>query len=470
MKIRPVILSGGAGTRLWPVSRKSMPKQFLNLIGDVSLFQETCERLSPRLFASPCVIGNFDHRFIIAEQLRQIGVEGSDIILEPVGRNTAPAALTAALQVARQGEDGLILLLPSDHHIPDTAAFGAAVERGIEAARAGALVTFGIRPSSPHTGYGYIETLEGTSVLDVVRFVEKPSAERAQEFLDHGHFFWNAGIFLFSASAMICAFEALAPDMVACCRTALERAGRDLGFIRLEEVAYAACANISLDHAIMEKAGNIKCVPFDGAWSDLGSWAAIWEVLEKNEAGNCALGDVHFHNSGNCLAVSEGQLVSVLGVEGLVVVATKDVVMVASAREAEQVKHVVDHLRAQQRPEATTHDRVYRPWGWYEVLTRAERFQVKSLMVKPGEKLSLQSHRHRSEHWVVVAGTVEVTRGEEVFALGVNQSTYIAAGTRHRLGNPGSEPAYLVEVQSGSYLGEDDIVRFDDVYMRASSE
>ncbi|WP_244500339.1 mannose-1-phosphate guanylyltransferase/mannose-6-phosphate isomerase [Methyloceanibacter methanicus] len=465
--IYPTILSGGSGTRLWPLSRRDLPKQFLKLFGDESLLQSTCRRLANPLFESPTVIGNHDHRFLIQEQLAEIGITPRHVVLEPVGRNTAAAAATAALVVAAEDENGLVLLLPSDHIVPDADAFAACVLKGVPAAEQGALVTFGVEPDHPHTGYGYLEIGDQTGeAWTVARFVEKPSQEAAQDYLESGRFLWDAGVFLFGAKQMIAAFEALAPGILRAAADALAKAHRETGAMTLDQEAYESAENISLDYAIMEKADNVRTVLLRTAWSDVGSWSAIWDVLNKDEAGNVAHGPaaINVHGTTNSYAYSDRASVSIVGLDNVVVVATKDAILVASKDSAESVKDLVAALKGGE--ETLRHTRVYRPWGWYEGLASGERYQVKCLMVKPGGKLSLQSHRHRAEHWVVVQGTASVTLGGETRLFGENESTYIPIGAKHRLANPGSVPALLIEVQSGSYLGEDDIVRYEDIYGR----
>ncbi len=436
--IHPFILSGGSGTRLWPLSRKAYPKQFLALTGgDKSLFQMSCERFASPAFAAPVILGGNDHRFIIAEQLREIGIAPASIVLEPVGRNTAPAAAIGALLAAEKDGDALLLLAPSDHIIPDPEAFRQTVMRGVPAARDGALITFGVKPTGPHTGYGYIEA-EGEGVaLPVKRFVEKPNQENAAAYVASGNFYWNAGIFLVSAKALIAAFETHAPDIIEGCRRALLRSSVDLDFLRLDPEVYGAVPDISIDYAIMEKAANVCCVPLTGQWSDLGAWPAIWEVIDKDADANAAHGDVIFRDTKRSYAYSDSACLAVVGLEDVLVVATKDAILVASKEHAQSVKDVVDELKANNRPEVVFHKRVYRPWGWFEGLDRGDRFQVKRIMVKPGAQLSLQSHYHRAEHWIVVEGTLEVTIDNQVQLLNENQSTYIPLGARHRLTNPG---------------------------------
>ncbi len=468
-QIQPVILSGGSGARLWPYSREAHPKQFLQLIGEGTLFQQTCRRVSGPLYAPPIILCNAEHRFLAAEQMQSIGADAAEIVLEPAARNTAPAALTAALLVARSDPDTLIVLLPSDHVVVDEAGFTSSVELGIEAAEKGNMVVFGVRPDRPETGFGYIRSA-GTDgeVLPVAGFTEKPSQAKAERYLREGGYYWNTGVFLFSAKAMIEAFKEYAPEFEDPCRRALRNAVRDLDFLRLEKSAFEQCAGTSLDYAIIEKAQKIKCVPLQSDWNDLGAWHSVWDTMEKDGNGNASRGDVVFESTRNSYACSmDGACLSVLGLDGVVAVCTKDAVLLASKDHAQDVKKLVGQLKSQGKPQAVSHARVYRPWGWYEQLSEGLRHQVKRLMVKPGAKLSLQSHRHRAEHWVVVSGTARVTNGDTVSVLAENQSTYIPVGNLHRLENTGLKPALLIEVQSGSYLGEDDIVRYDDTYGRA---
>ena len=471
-QVLPFILCGGAGTRLWPLSREAYPKQFHRLTGPESLFQLTCRRLSGPLFGELCVLSNYRHRFLVAEQLEEIGVAIDNLVFEPVSRNTAPAACIAALLAARTDEQAFVLLAPSDHMIPDSDAFARTVESGLDAAEAGALVTFGIVPDCPHTGYGYMETetVKGAN-LKVLRFVEKPSLNTAEAFLDSGKFYWNGGMFLFKARTMLDLLELHAPNIPESCRKSLAEATEDLGFRVLNE-SYSDAPAISLDYAIAEKAENLICVPLTTSWSDVGSWSSVWDFMEKDPSGNVigGQGEIIVENAHDSFAFSDHACVALVGVENLVVVAMQDAVLVASKEHVERIKCVVDHLKSNGCDLAIQHNRVHRPWGWYERLNRGDRYQVKCIMVKPGGRLSLQSHYHRSEHWVVVTGTLEVTRDEEVEILSENQSTYIPIGQKHRLANPGKIPAFLIEVQSGTYLNEDDIVRYDDIYRRNSSE
>jgi mannose-1-phosphate guanylyltransferase/mannose-6-phosphate isomerase len=471
-QVVPFILCGGAGTRLWPISRESFPKQFQKLFDGESLFQQTLKRLTAALFANPFVIANSKHRFLVAEQLEEIPVNSTTVVLEPVGRNTAPAACTAALLAAQDDPDNLVLLVPADHVIADSDMFAHAVSLGIAAAVDGALVTFGVEPDCPHTGYGYIETERGNSPdLKVRRFVEKPSRQAAEEFLATGGFYWNAGIFLFRASALIALLEVHAPSILEICRRSLAEVRDDLGFLRLGPT-YKDAPSISLDYAVAEKANTLRCLPLNTPWSDVGSWSALWSLFEKDDAGNVSLGEgeILLEGTSGSLAYSSQALVAVVGLKDVVVSVTEDAVLVMSKDYSETVKSIVERLKANGRTHTLDHLRVYRPWGWYQALNQGERYQVKCIMVKPGGILSLQSHFHRSEHWVVVKGTLEVTKGEKIELLSENQSTYIPIGERHRLTNPGRIPAFLIEVQSGSYLNEDDIVRFEDVYGRVSDD
>ncbi|QHQ34078.1 mannose-1-phosphate guanylyltransferase/mannose-6-phosphate isomerase [Algicella marina] len=469
--ITPVILCGGSGTRLWPLSRKSYPKQFSSLVGDDSPFIATCRRLSGPDFDAPVVMTNADFRFLVTDQLAQLGLADARILIEPASRNTAPAILTAALSLA-DTPDALMLVAPSDHLIGDEAGFRAAVEKGAEAARSGQLVTFGITPTRAETGYGYLELADSPdngNSQSVRKFVEKPELPRAEEMLAAGNYLWNAGIFLFRVRDILAAFEAKAPDLFAPCKAAWEAASPDLGFFRLGEEAYAEARDVSIDYAVMEKSDNITAVPYGGGWSDLGAWDAILDALHKDESGNATYGSATAVHCENTLLRSEDkgmQLVG-LGLKDTIAVAMRDAVLVANLDDAQRVKDVVTILKQRDIPQAVDFPRFHRPWGWYETLCIDTRFQVKRIMVKPGGILSLQSHMHRSEHWVVVAGTARVTVGEEVKLLSENQSVYIPLGAVHRMENPGKVPMYLIEVQTGTYLGEDDIIRYEDVYARA---
>lgn len=467
--IHPVILCGGSGTRLWPSSRESYPKQFAPLLGRESLYQTTLRRLSGREFAAPLVMTGVDFRFIATEQAVEIGLSDARVMIEPKARNTAPAILTAALSL-RDTPDALMLVAPSDHIIAEYDAFHAAVRVGAEAARAGKLVTFGVPPTRPETGYGYLEVemmAEPGAAVNVLQFIEKPAAALAVELAGSGCHLWNAGIFLMRVGDALEAFAKHAPGLMEPCRRALEAAKSDLGFLRLGP-PWCEAEDISLDFAVMEKAENIAAVPLAAGWSDLGAWDALWEVLEKDENGVSLTGAATAFDCRDTLLRSEEsgvQLVG-LGLERIVAVAMRDAVLVADMDRSQDVKTLVEGLKTAKIAQATEHPRFHRPWGWYETLCAESRFQVKRICVKPGAALSLQSHVHRSEHWVVVAGTARVTLGEDVSLLTENQSIYIPLGMAHRLENPGLMPMYLIEVQTGSYFGEDDIIRYEDVYDR----
>lgn len=466
--ILPVILSGGSGTRLWPLSREAYPKQFLPLVGEDTMLQATWKRVAPVAGAAPIVVANYEHRFMAAEQLRECGAAPSALILEPVGRNTAPAIAVAALHALAHGEDPLLLVLPSDHVVRDAQAFRDAVLIAADAARAGQLVTFGIRPTSPETGYGYINAVGSGQVRRVERFVEKPDLATAQHYLESGSYFWNSGMFLFNASRYLEELRAFNPAMLDACEASLEHAKRDADFIRLDTAAFSACESDSIDYAVMEKTSQAAVVPLDAGWSDVGSWSALWAVSHKDALGNAHHGDVIDVDCRNTYAYGK-RLIAMVGLNDVVVVETDDAVLVSHRDRVQDVKAVVARIEREGRSEAAAHRKVYRPWGAYDSLDNGQRFQVKRITVKPGATLSLQMHHHRAEHWVVVSGTAEVTRGDEVILLSENQSTYIPLGVTHRLRNPGKLPLELIEVQSGSYLGEDDIVRFEDQYGRAAN-
>jgi mannose-1-phosphate guanylyltransferase/mannose-1-phosphate guanylyltransferase/mannose-6-phosphate isomerase len=471
-KIYPVILSGGAGVRLWPMSRERLPKQLLNLTSDRTMIQETTRRVSdPTRFAAPLVICNEEHRFVIAEQLRQITIAPSAIVLEPLGRNTAAAVAVAALQIGQTDPEALMLVLPADHLIRDEPAFLLAVDRAAAAAAAGDLVTFGIQPTAPETGYGYIRrgpAVAGSEgVFRVAAFVEKPSRDKAQAYLEGGEHFWNSGMFLFPVAGVLAELERFEPAVLAACRRALDGAVTDLDFCRLEATAFKAAPSTSIDYAVMERTEHAVVVPADIGWTDVGAWSALWEIGAKDAAGNVEIGDVISRDSRNCYIRSEGILTAAVGVEDTVIVVTDDAVMVAARDKVSEIKGVVEELKRRGRDEPINHRKVHRPWGYYQGLHAGERFQVKRLFVNPGAKLSLQLHYHRAEHWVVVNGTALVTRGDEQILLRENESMFIPLGTPHRLENPGRVPLNLIEVQSGAYLGEDDIVRLGDTYGRA---
>lgn len=500
--IVPVIMSGGAGTRLWPLSRELYPKQLLPLVNDCTMLQETQLRLNGlQNLAEPLVVCNESHRFMVAEQMRQAGCPAGAILLEPAGRNTAPAVAVAALQAQRAGADPVLLVLPADHVIVDAETFRGAVVAGAELARDGKLVTFGIVPTKAETGYGYIragerlgcnrsaegrvtsaEEYQSPAVKElhsalstqhpaltgytVASFVEKPDLPTAESYLASGDYYWNSGMFMFRASRYLEELEKFAPQMLDCCREALEKAQRDLDFVRLDAEAFAACPKDSIDYAVMEKTAEAVVIPLDAGWSDVGSWSALWEVGQADGAGNVMRGDVLTHDSRNCYLHSSGRMVAAVGLEDHVVVETADAVLVARRDRAQDVKAIVEQLKAQGRGEALLHRRVNRPWGSYESIDHSERFQVKRITVNPGASLSLQMHHHRAEHWIVVKGTARITRGDDTLVISENQSTYIPLGVKHRLENPGLIPLELIEVQSGAYLGEDDIVRFEDKYGR----
>ncbi len=471
----PVILCGGTGTRLWPLSRASYPKQYWALAGqgEETLLQQTQQRLEGIANVQPpLLICNEDHRFIVAEQMRQIGVDPSAILLEPVGRNTAPAVAIAALQAMAAGDDPLLLVLAADHVIREGAAFRQTVQAGVSAAEAGQLVTFGIVPTAPETGYGYIEAAQplgdaGTPV-PIARFVEKPDRTTAEGFLATGRFTWNSGMFLFKASVILAELERLAPEVVQACRSGLAQGGSDLNFQRLEKDAFAQCPNVAIDVAVMEKTDRGAVLPLQAGWSDVGSWSALWETADQDEQGNVLRGRVISENSRNCYLRSEHRLVVGLGVEDLVVVETNDVVLVAKRDQAQNVKSIVGLLEQSGAPESKAHRKIYRPWGAYDGITEGDRWQVKRISVNPGASLSLQMHHHRAEHWIVVQGTAVVEKDGIEELVGENQSTYIPLGCKHRLSNPGKIPVEMIEVQSGPYLGEDDIVRFEDLYGRSA--
>jgi len=469
----PVILSGGSGSRLWPLSRQQRPKQFLPVVGEDTLFQSTVSRLdSLNGIAAPIVVCNEDHRFMVAEDLRQLGKSHQGILLEPVARNTAPAIALAALHLMQiNSNDDLMLVLPADHVIADTVAFGKAIECATPAANAGQLLTFGIVPTHAETGFGYIhraaESLDQfAGVFAVQRFVEKPDLQTAETYLAEGDYLWNSGMFMFRASAFIKELERLQPEVLKACRLAMAATEKDMDFVRVEAQAFASCPSISIDYAVMEKTDHAAVVPLDAGWNDVGAWSAVWDIGEKDAQGNVTRGDVILHESNTNLVYTEQHLVALLGVDNLVVVDTKDATLIAHKDEVQKVKEIVEQLKRDGRSEAIEHREVNRPWGSYDCTDSGERFQVKRITVKPGARLSLQKHHHRAEHWIVVTGTAEVTCDDKVFLLTENQSTYIPLGSMHRLANPGKLPLELIEVQSGSYLGEDDIERYDDVYGR----
>jgi len=465
----PVLLSGGGGTRLWPLSRTLFPKQFLPLTSEKSMLQETLLRLDGLSDTrAPIVIANDNHRFLVAEQLRAINAKQSTILLEPVGRNTAPAVTLAALSaIAQYDDDPLLLVLPADHAIADIPAFHQALASGQALAEDGKLVTFGITPHQPETGYGYIKrgATSGDGYL-VDQFVEKPNQEVAERYLASGDYYWNAGIFLFKASTYLEEVKKLAPAVFEACQKALAASQSDLDFVRIAEAEFANNPDIAIDYAIMEKTDRAAVVAMDPGWNDLGSWSAMWEQADKDENNNAIVGDVMILDSRNNLVYAEDELIATIGVENLAIVQTQDAVLIANKDKVQDVKTIVQRLKAEKRSEADLHSKVHRPWGSYESLSIGPRYQVKRIEVKPGSSLSLQMHHHRAEHWIVVSGTAKVTRDEETFLVTENESTYIPLGAKHRLENCGTIPLQMIEVQSGSYLGEDDIVRFEDNYGR----
>ncbi|MBK7356469.1 mannose-1-phosphate guanylyltransferase/mannose-6-phosphate isomerase [Propionivibrio sp.] len=478
MLIQPVVLSGGSGTRLWPLSREKYPKQLLPLIGVDSLLQATVRRvegIAGVQLAPPMIVCNEEYRFVIAEQMRLMGKKG-DIVLEPIGRNTAPALTLAALAAMRDGGDPILLVMPADHVILDTPAFQSVVRQGAALADDGAVVTFGITPDSPETGYGYIQTGPASGQGDafrIARFVEKPDHATAQAYLDDGTYLWNSGLFMMRASVWLAAIEACRSDILKACRTAWDQGSSDGEFLRVDPQAFAQCPADSIDYAVMERiaAGGFALpsgmvIPLSAGWSDVGAWDALWKVLPKDSDGNVLQGDVLLHDCRNTLAMSAGRLLACIGVDDLVVVETPDAVLISHKDKTQEVKKIVDRLKSEGRSEGQLHRKVFRPWGSYDGVDGGDRFLVKRIIVNPGACLSLQMHHHRAEHWIVVRGTARVTREESTYLVSENESTFIPLGTRHRLENPGRLPLEMIEVQSGSYLGEDDIVRFEDVYGR----
>ncbi len=470
MGLFPVILSGGSGTRLWPLSRASLPKQLLALHGDRTMIQNTVLRAQLPGAAPPVLLCNDNHRFLVAEQMQEIGVKPAAIVLEPMGRNTAPAATVAALIAAERDPKGVGLLLPSDHVVTDEPAFREAVALAARAAEAGNIVTFGMAPTGPETGYGYIQRGVPLADLDgackVVRFVEKPDAKTAAQYVADGSYFWNGGMFVFRADVLLEEIARHAPEILPAVRDAVTKARRDLDFIRLDADSFARAPNTSIDYALMEHTNRAALVPCAIGWSDVGSWSSLWEIQEQDAQGNVFLGDVVAHDTSGSYVRCENGLTALVGVRDLVVVATKDAILVADKSRCQDVKAIIDRLKTADRGELAEHTTVFRPWGSYEVVDAGDRFLVNHIMVKPGGRLSLQVHQHRAEHWVVVEGTARVTCGENVSILNENESTYIPPGAKHRLENPGEALLRLIEVQSGHYLGEDDVVRLDDAYGR----
>ena len=480
MLIQPVVLSGGSGTRLWPLSREKYPKQLLPLIGEDSLLQATVRRVEGIAgieLAAPMVVCNEEYRFVIAEQLRVMGKPGT-VVLEPKGRNTAPALTIAAQAARRNGADPVLLVMPADHVILDKAAFQEVVRQGAVLADGGAMVTFGITPDAPETGYGYIQTgvpYQANGALRIARFVEKPDQQTAEAYLAEGNYLWNSGLFMVRASVWLAALKLCRPDLLAACDAAWAAGKSDGEFVRVGKEEFSACPSDSIDYAVMERIARPDAdpalpagvvIPLSAGWSDVGAWEALWKALPKDEHGNVAQGDVLLQDSTNTLAMSDGRLIACVGVNDLVVVETADAILVVHKDKTQDVKMIVDRLKAAGRTEGQTHRKVFRPWGSYDSVDNGARFQVKRIIVKPGAALSLQMHYHRAEHWIVVSGTAKVTKGDQTLLLSENESTYIPLGTTHRLENPGRVDLEMIEVQSGSYLGEDDIVRFEDVYGR----
>jgi mannose-1-phosphate guanylyltransferase/mannose-6-phosphate isomerase len=480
----PVILCGGAGTRLWPLSRDEYPKQLLPLAGRETMLQDTIRRITgfahekAQLALTPMIVCNEEHRFLVAEQIKDMGCQDSSIILEPVGRNTAPALTVAALHAMKNDQDPLMLVMPADHAVKDLVAFHQGIARGIEPALSGAIVTFGVVADRPETGYGYIQAnlhapVAG-QVFPVIRFVEKPDRQKAETYIASGGYYWNSGMFLLQAGTWLKAMEQLQPAMLTSCIDALRRGSHDLDFLRLDRNTFSGCLADSIDYAVMEKLATLSdtsirgmMVPLDAGWSDVGSWDAVWGIGKKDEHGNNVAGDVLMEDTRQSLVLATSRLVSCVGITGLIVVETPDAVLVAKADKAQDVKKIVTALKAKARREVAAHRKVYRPWGWYDSLEQGDNFQVKRIFVKPGASLSLQMHRHRSEHWIVVQGTAKVTRGDETIILNENQTVFIPVGEKHRVENPGKVSLEIIEVQSGSYLGEDDIIRLKDHYGRA---
>jgi len=481
MLIQPIVLCGGSGTRMWPLSREQYPKQLLSLSGELSMLQATVLRLKGMALSaldslkSPILIGNDQYRFLMAEQLRQVGMVHSGMLLEPCGRNTAPALTLGALLARCGGDDPVMVVMPADHVIQDETAFREAVAQALPLADGGKLVTFGICPTAPETGYGYIRVGDmlgnGASLVD--QFVEKPDQSTAQSYLDSGRYLWNGGIFVIKASVWLAKMAQCQPDILAACEAAFSGRQQDMDFVRPDKDVFAVCPSESIDYAVMEpltvagkNSGEVAVVPLNARWSDVGAWSALWEIGDKDDAGNVFKGDVLAVDTKNSLVLASSRLVATVGLQDVVVVETPDAILVADRNQIQKVKDVVGRLKSAGRSETNAHRKVHRPWGWYDSIDFGQRFQVKRIVVNPGGVLSLQMHHHRAEHWIVVSGTARVTKGEETFLVSENESTYIPLGTTHRLENPGKLPLEMIEVQSGSYLGEDDIVRFEDRYGR----
>ena len=469
--MKPVVLAGGTGSRLWPKSRAALPKQFLSLTSNSTMLQDTITRLKGTNAEPPVFICNDAHRFLVAEQLRKKNIEHDGILLEPIGRNTAPAIALAALHATKNENDPVLLVLAADHLIKDQSAFHSAITKAEVLANEGKLVTFGIVPDQPHTGYGYIKAGNVLNVgFEVAEFVEKPELETAKQYVESGDFFWNSGMFMFKASRYIEELGKYHPEMLEICRRAIETEAPDLDFIRVDSEIFSACPDDSIDYAVMEKTDSAAMVPLDAGWSDVGSWTSLWETADKDDNGNVCVGDTILENTKNSYVNAEQRLVSVIGLEDVIVVETKDAVMVAHKDDAQSIKAVVNRLKAEKRPEFEFHREVFRPWGSYDSIDSGARFQVKRITVKPGEKLSVQMHHHRAEHWIVVSGSANVTIDDNTQLVTENESVYIPIGAVHALENPGKIPLELIEVQSGAYLGEDDIVRFSDRYGRVEKK
>jgi mannose-1-phosphate guanylyltransferase/mannose-6-phosphate isomerase len=476
--VQPVIMAGGSGTRLWPLSRSGFPKQFLVLSGNTSLFQQAAARVQglrgPQVdVAAPVIVGNEEHRFLVLDQLRELKLDPAAVLLEPVGRNTAPALTLAALQGLEAGADPVLVVISSDQTVTDEAAFIAATQRAVHAAAQGAITILGITPDRPETGYGYIHATDSPAgERQVAKFVEKPDLQTAEGYLAAGGYYWNAGMFVLKASVWMAALERFRPDIAAACRAAWAVRASDASFVRPGKAEFSAVPSESIDYAVMEKCPgsdiDIRMVELNAGWNDLGAWEAVWQVAPKDAAGNASVGDAIVSDSRNTLVHATSRLVSVVGLSDVIVVETPDAVLVADRERSQDVKLIVAQLGREQRGEHALHRKVHRPWGWYDSIDHGPRHQVKRIMVKPGASLSLQMHHHRAEHWIVVSGTAEVTNGDKVILLTENQSTYIPLGQTHRLCNPGKVPLEIIEVQSGSYLGEDDIVRFEDTYGRVA--
>jgi len=469
--LMPVIVAGGVGSRLWPLSRQYFPKQFLSVASTNTMLQDTLHRIGNIDHVDPMLVCREEHRFIVAEQLRLSGRSSGGIILEPFGRNTAPAIALAALHSLKSGNDSVLLVLAADHVITNIPKFERALSQGVAPAEKGKLVTFGVLPSKPETGYGYIKKSSlrpslGDNVYSICQFVEKPDIETAINYVESGEYLWNSGMFMFKASRYLEELVKFRPDMYKACEQAMLGSETDEDFIRPEKGAFENCPEDSIDYAVMEKTEDAVVVPVDCGWSDVGSWSSLWDVTDKDAEGNVLNGEVMTHETTNSYIKSDGKLIATVGLDSVVVVESDDAILVADKSKVQDVKKIFARLKAKGRSEAFLHRKVYRPWGYFDSIDNGERFQVKRIYVDPGAQLSLQMHHHRAEHWVVVKGTAQVTRGDETFIVTENQSTYIPIGTKHRLLNPGSIPLEMIEVQSGSYLGEDDIVRFDDIYGR----